>query len=262
METTIITSGESAAGKAEKIENYYGFPNGVSGAELYKNGLKQANALGVKIISDEVFSIGFDGEYTAETKSGKYKADGIIIATGGKRQAPAVKGLKEFEGRGVSYCAVCDAFFFKGKDVAVLGCGDYALHETKDLINIVNSITVLTDGEKASAVFPEGVNIITEPLAEVRGEARLRDIVFSSGRSLKTDGLFVACGTADSTALAKKIGAVCENGKIRVDGNMKTTVKNVYAAGDCTGGLLQISKAVYEGAKAATELIKSLRRDI
>ncbi len=262
METTVITNGESAVGKTERIENYYGFPNGISGKELYSKGIKQAQSLGVKIISDEVFSIGFDSGFTVETKNCKYKADGIIIATGSKRQAPAVKGLKDFEGRGVSYCAVCDAFFFKGKDVAVLGSGEYALHEAKDLINVVNSVTVLTDGEGASAQFPEEVNIITEPLAEICGEAKLREIVFSTGRVLKTDGLFVACGTADSTALAKKIGVVCENGKIRVDENMKTNIKNVYAAGDCTGGLLQISKAVYEGAKAATELIKSLRKDV
>lgn len=259
--TTVIANKSGALPKAEKIDNYYGFPNGISGTELEQNGICQAKALGVKFIDDEVFSIGFKNQFTVLTKNGSFSADGIIIATGGSRHTPNIKGIKSFEGKGVSYCAICDAFFFRNKNVAVLGSGEYALHEANDLSGIVNSVTILTNGEQPVVSFPEEYTVKTEKISELKGKERLCCAVLENGEELRIDGLFVAVGVAGSVALAKKIGAVTENNRIRVDENMKTSVKKIYAAGDCTGGLLQISKAVYEGAKAATELIKVLKAE-
>lgn len=258
--TVVISNNTSALLSTEKIDNYYGFPDGISGRELSENGISQAKKLGVTFINDEVFSIGYDGKFSVDAKSNSYPADGIIIATGSKRNTPDIQGLRDFEGRGVSYCAVCDAFFFRGKNVTVLGDSEYALHELNELLPLVNIATVLTNGSEPKVDFPSSVKVDTRKIAKVSGEAKLSKIIFSDGETLDTDGLFIACGAADSTALAKKIGAVTNGNKIRIDENMKTSVKRIYAAGDCTGGLLQISKAVYEGARAATELIKELRK--
>ena len=108
--------------KAEKIENYYGLEQPLSGKELYERGISQAEALGVRILDAEVLGIsGFD-TFTVKTTAGDFDTVSVILATGGKRSAPKIPGLKEFEGRGVSYCAVCDAFFYRGKEIGRASC--------------------------------------------------------------------------------------------------------------------------------------------
>ncbi len=257
IKTTVISKSSGALAKAHKISNYYGFPQPISGTELEKNGLMQAAALGVEFIEAEVFEAAYDGSYTVRTSCGDYSADGIVIAMGSSRKAPDIKGLKEFEGMGVSYCAVCDAFFFKGKKVAVLGNSDYALHEAAELIPLTESVTILTNGAKAQADF--GVPVIEDVIREITGEGKVEKVIFENSRALEIDGLFVACGTAGSTDIARKLGIAVENDRIITDENMSCGYPGVYAAGDCTGGLLQIAKAVYEGALAGTQLIKYIR---
>ena len=123
MNPLVINNGIGALEKAEKIENYYGLEQPLSGKELYERGISQAEALGVRILDAEVLGIsGFD-TFTVKTTAGDFDTVSVILATGGKRSAPKIPGLKEFEGRGVSYCAVCDAFFYRGKEVAVVGNG-------------------------------------------------------------------------------------------------------------------------------------------
>ena len=172
-----------------------------------------------------------------------------------------MQNLEAMEGRGVSYCAVCDAFFYRGKHVAVLGNGEFALHEIHDLLPVAGSVTLLTNGEEPSFPLPEGVTADTRKIASLEGESRLEQVVFADGTSLPLDGLFIAYGTAGSGALARKIGAALANGNVAVNENMETTVPGLYAAGDCVGGLLQVSKAVYEGAVAGTHIAKVSRKN-
>ncbi|MEG1244188.1 MAG: FAD-dependent oxidoreductase, partial [Oscillospiraceae bacterium] len=139
IETTIITTGYSALKKAEKIENYYGFDSPVSGSQLESMGINGAKRLGVNIIEKEVVGISFDDKLVVNTVDKELKADGVIIATGSSRLTPKIKGITEFEGKGVSYCAVCDAFFYRGKNVAVIGNGEYAVHEALELLPVVSS---------------------------------------------------------------------------------------------------------------------------
>lgn len=259
MQTAVISNNSGTILKADKIENYYGFSDVISGEELYKNGIEGAKRLGVEFVDGEVVSLSYDGKFTVKTADNSYTADGVILATGTSRLAPAIKGLKDFEGKGVSYCAVCDGFFFRNRAVGVLGSGEYALNEVNELENITENITVFTNGEETTVEFPEDVEVITEEIAELKGEMLLNSVVLENGEEIALNGLFIAYKTAGSTALAKKVGAMTDGNKILVNENMETNIKGLYAAGDCTGGLLQISKAVYEGAKAGTQMAKFLK---
>ena len=253
----IITNGKSALEKANKIENYYGIQS-ISGEELYKIGIKQAENLKIPIEIDEVTNISLENSFIVTTANREYESDKVIIATGTNRMAPEIKGIKEFEGKGVSYCAICDAFFYRNKDVAVIGNGNYAIHEAKQLKPVAKTVTILTDGkEMIQNRDVSDFEVDETPIREFRGTNKIEEVEFDNNNTKKIDGVFVAIGTATSTDLAKKIGAVINNNNIVVNENMETTIKGLYACGDCTGGLLQINKAVYEGAKAAMDIIKN-----
>ena len=252
----VISKGNGTLQKAEKIDNYYGFENGISGKELYVNGIKQAKNLGIDFIEDEVINIEYINQFTVETVNSKYEAKAVILATGVSRNIPNIKGIKEFEGKGVSYCAVCDSFFYKGKDVAVLGDGNYAIHEFETLKPIASSVTILTNGNTMVENRDSSIEVNSKKIREFRGDTKLEEVEFEDNTIQNLNGVFIAMGTASSSDLARKIGARIENNNIIVNENMETTVPSLFACGDCTGGLLQISKAVYEGAKAGLAVLK------
>ena len=253
----VISKGMGALQKAEKIDNYYGFESGISGKELYENGIKQAKNLGIDFIEDEVINIEYINQFTIETVNSKYEAKAVILATGVSRNVPNIKGIKEFEGKGVSYCAVCDSFFYKGKDVAVLGDGNYAIHEFETLKPIASSVTILTNGNTMVENRDSSIEVNSKKIREFRGDTKLEEVEFEDNTIQNLNGVFIAMGTASSSDLARKIGARIENNNIIVNENMETTVPGLFACGDCTGGLLQISKAVYEGAKAGLAVLKN-----
>ena len=265
LKVLIISKNQTALYKAEHIQNYYGFENGISGKELNDIGIKQAQKLGVEFVEKEVVSIKYE-EYGYEVIianqgiNEKYLAKTIILATGTNRNRPRIKGLKEFEGKGISYCAICDGAFFRNKNVGVLGNGDYAMAEIEELLPIVKSVTMYTNGLDPIDHRIENVNINTKKIREFRGSNIIEEIEFEDDTTEKINGIFVAQGVATSIDFAKKIGAMIENNYIVVNDKMETTVPNIYACGDCTGGLLQISKAVYEGTVAGLEVIRKLKR--
>lgn len=256
LSTLVISKGNASLEKAEKIDNYYGFANGISGKKLYENGLNQAVNLGVEIVQDEVINIEYKDCFTIETINSKYNARSVILATGTNRNIPNIKGIKEFEGKGVSYCAICDSFFYKEKDVAVLGEGNYAIHEFETLKPVVNSVTIFTNGNRIIENRSNGLKVNDKKIREFRGNGKLEEVEFEDNTKQKISGVFVAVGTASSTDIARKIGARIENNNIVVNENMETTVPGLFACGDCTGGLLQISKAIYEGTKAGLAVLK------
>lgn len=262
LNVLVIFKGNGALEKASKIENYYGLQEPVSGKNLFNIGIEQAKSLGVEIVKDEITSITLEDYFTVTTINREYQAKKLILATGTNRKVPNIKGIREYEGKGVSYCAVCDAFFYKNKDVAVLGSGNYAIHEATQLKPVVNSVTILTNGEPM-VENRDGVefDIDEEPIREFRGGNVIEEVAFKNQDTKKINGVFVAIGTASSSDLARKIGAVVQNENIQVDENMQTTVDGLYACGDCTGGLLQINKAVYEGAKAALHIINAFKSE-
>lgn len=259
METTVISKGIGALQKAEQIQNYYGFEEGITGAELYRRGVAGAQAVGTQFVTAEVVGLDYAATLVVQTTAGDYPADAVILATGTGRIAPKIAGLAEHEGRGVSYCATCDAFFYRDKTAAVLGTGEYALHEVQALLPLAGKVILCTNGEPLTAEFPAGVTVCTEKLEAIEGEETVTALRLAGGGLLSADGLFVALGVAGSAALARKLGAPVENGRIVVDEKMQTGILGLFAAGDCTGGMLQVCKAVYEGALAATEAIKQIR---
>ena len=264
LRVLIITKNQSVLEKAEKIENYYGFENGISGKELNDIGIKQAQNLGVKFLEKEVTSIkyaenGYEVVVANQGIDEKYFAKTIVLATGTNRNKPRIKGLKEFEGKGISYCAICDAAFFRNKDVGVLGNGDYAISEIEELLPVVKSVTMYTNGLEPIEYRSDDVNINTKKIREFRGSNIIEEIEFEDDSTEEINGIFIAQGVATSTDFAKKLGAMIENNYIVVNEKMETTVPNIYACGDCTGGLLQISKAVYEGTMAGLEIIRKLK---
>ncbi|MDO4566266.1 MAG: NAD(P)/FAD-dependent oxidoreductase [Oscillospiraceae bacterium] len=264
LSAIIVAKGMGALSRAEKIENYYGLEEPLSGAELHERGLKQARALGAEYLEDEVVAAESDGEsFTLKTAAGlELSCRALIAATGTARVAPKLEGLERLEGRGVSYCAVCDGFFYRGKPVCVLGSGEFAAHEAAVLLPLASSLTILTNGEEPAFTAPEGVSVDKRPLAALEGEDKLEFVRFKDGSSLEAAGLFIALGTADSGAMARTLGAAVESGRIAVDESMASTLPGFYAAGDCTGGLLQVAKAVYEGALAggaAAKYVRSLK---
>ena len=271
MNPLVINNGIGALEKAEKIENYYGLEQPLSGKELYERGIAQAKALGVRILDAEVLGIsGFD-TFTVKTTAGDFDTVSVILATGGKRSAPKIPGLKEFEGRGVSYCAVCDAFFYRGKEVAVVGNGDFALHEAEELRNVTQDVTIYTDGKELEFSREHPIAVNTMKIQAIEGDDKVSGLLMQSDTAAQdaeapensfypADGVFVALGTAGSTEIARQMGAeISDKGNIKTDEEMATTIPGLFAAGDCTGGLLQVSKAVYEGSMAAISAGKYVR---
>lgn len=262
LNVLIIGKDGGALEKTNKIDNYYGFVNTISGKELLNNGINQAIRLGIQVETDEVVGLEYDENYIVKTRNNEFYSKSLIIATGTKRNTPNIKGIAEYEGKGVSYCAICDAFFYRNKEVVVLGEGDYALSEAKELSKVANKVTILTNGKELienRSIDTENIEVDNRSIKEVVGEVTVNKVRFSDNSELSTHGVFVAIGTASSTDLARKLGILVENNNIIVDENMSTNIQGVFACGDCTGGLLQISKAVYEGSKAGLKTVTYIR---
>lgn len=256
----VIYNGFGALGKTEKIENYYGFSK-ISGKELFNKGIEQLKNLNIDLVKDEVVQLNYNNNFEVITVNNSFYSKYVVLATGTSRKAPVIKGIKEFEGKGISYCAVCDAFFYKNKNVAVLGNGNYAIHEAEVLKPVTKSVILLTNGERPVENRDISININEKKIREVRGSEKVNEIIFDDGTKEDVSGVFIAIGTASTSDLARKIGARIENNNIVVNENMETTVPNLYACGDCVGGILQISKAVYDGMKVGLEIIKKVKNN-
>ena len=253
----VIYNGESNLEKAEKIDNYYGFENGITDKELYEAGIRQAKNLGVEVKEEEVLNLELtlDG-FAVKTVDNVYEAKTCIIATGNKKLRPNIDGILEFEGKGVSYCAICDGFFYRKKNVVVIGNGKFAVSEAKDLENVVGNVKILTNGENmATDTYFEVVN---KKISKIVGDEKVKFIEFTDGTTLEIDGVFVALGEAGGSDFAKKLGVVLDKDNIKVDENMATNINGLYSCGNTNGGLLQVCKAVHEGAVAGLSAVNYL----
>lgn len=253
---TVIAKDGGALAKADRIENYYGFADGISAGELISNGIGQAKRLGVEFLSEEVCGIEFgDGGYDIKTTARRIEAGAVVIACGTARNVPPIGNIEKFEGRGVSYCAICDGFFFRGKKVAVIGNGPYAENEYGVLKNIIDDVVILTDGLTPQFTLP----CDTRKIASFEGNETLAEVVFADGTHEKFDGVFIACGSAGAFELSKKLGLETSGNKIVTDDRRATNIPGIFAAGDCIPGLQQIAKAVYDGMLAGIEALKYLK---
>ena len=144
----VISKRNSNLLKAKEVENYYGFIDPINGEELYNKGILQAKRLGATFVDEEVVGLAYYDSYYVKTPSNEYNAKAVILATGTNRVAPRISNIKEYEGKGVSYCAVCDGFFYRKKKVAVFVNNAYALNEANELKHLASEVVILTNGEE------------------------------------------------------------------------------------------------------------------
>ena len=280
LNVAVIYSGESQLDKAHKIDNYYGFPEGITGPDLYKNGIQQAKNLDIEVIEAEVTHIEMlapppKTQYSVKAGENEYSAPAIILATGNKKLRPAIEGIIDFEGKGVSYCAVCDGFFYRKKNVAVIGNGTFAVAEASHLAHIAESVTILTDGKddaevkaavEADSSISAKIKIDSRKLTKVIPNAentKVGGVTFADGETLSLDGVFVALGSAGAADFAKKLGLMLKGDSIAANEKMATNAPGIFSCGNANGGLLQVCKAVYEGGIAglsAVDYIRNLKK--
>lgn len=268
---TIITGGAMPGGQllqTNDIENYAGFINPVGGFELMDQMHKQCKRLGVQITTDEIVKI--EGEKTpflVTASSGEqYQTTAIVIATGAAARWLGVKGEDRLRGHGVSACATCDGFFFKGKEVIVVGGGNTAFEDALFLSQFCPKVTLVhrREGFRADAVTVEKVkqtphismqlNCVVE---EVLGDdavtgALLKNLKTNETIQLPCQGIFVAVGAVPQTAWLKNSSvALTPSGLVAVDEKQRTNIEGIFAAGDCTESeFRQASVAAGSGAKA------------
>jgi thioredoxin reductase (NADPH) len=242
---------------AHKIDNYLGVAS-VSGEEFMKKAVNHAKSMGVELVEDEVMGCGDEDElFIVKTAKGKkHRAHALIIATGIQDKFLKVPGEKELIGKGVSYCATCDGFFFKDQKVVVIGEGNAAAHAATFLKNIASDVKVIAEKMSAEKNLVDelkkiGVEIIKGKVEKIEGKDEVTAVIVD-GKKIPTSGVFIELGATSTIDLAAKLGFNMKDERfIEVDNKQQTSVPGIFAAGDVTGGLLQIVTAASQGAVAA-----------
>lgn len=267
MDTIVAGCEPKIAGDYE-IDNYFGFPETISGRELIKRGVRQAGRFGARIVCERALSVHMteDGAFQAKTDKDEYEAQALIIAAGVTRVRPGIANLADYEGKGVSYCVSCDGFFYRGRKVLVVGEGNYAANQALELTNFTKDVTVYTQGKEpamgngfAAKLEAAGIVVTTDKIVRLSGEPAMAAAVLEDGREMPADGLFVAMGQASALDFAKTLGVASRGAFLEADHEQKTNIPGVFAAGDCVGHFMQISVAVGEGAKAGRAAIAHIK---
>ena len=257
------------------MENYPGFDN-ISGLELIEKTKAQAIKNCELHEMEEVTEIiKTDDEYrfTVKTSKDSYKSKSIILATGSSHRLLDAKGEEEFKGKGVSYCATCDGFFFAGRDIIIVGGGNSALQEALYLKNLGANVTIVhrRDEFRAQKHLQNQIKeaeiptILNATVEEIKGEMLVESVVLKDTKTgelseIPVNGVFISVGYIPHTELAKQLGAdLDESGHIIIDKQQKTNVDYVYAIGDVCIGLKQWIVACGEGAVAATSAFEDLQ---
>jgi thioredoxin reductase (NADPH) len=251
----------------ETIDNYPGFPEGVTGDELSRLMEEQAKRFGMETDSGEVVEVKLEGDHkVVRTDESTYHCETLIVCTGTEYRKLEVPGEKEFAGKGVSYCATCDGAFFKDSQIIVVGGGDSALTEALFLTKFVKELTIIhrRDALRATKIYQE--KALSNPkikflwnsvVKEIKGDTVVRAVVVKNVKTgeiteFPTDGAFLFVGLLPRTQFLKGLVQMDEAGYIITNDNCETSVKGIFAAGDCRKKLLrQIATGVGDGATAA-----------
>ena len=248
--------------KTNKIENYLGFES-IDGGELALKMSKQVKDLGIKIIKDKVLKVIKNDKFVVEMEKEKLEADYVIVATGRTPRKLGLRGEEELTGRGVSYCAVCDGAFYRGKEVAVIGGGDAALTEALYLSDLCSKVYVVVRRDlRASEVLQNRVkakeNIIVLKnvnVSKLDYDESLSSIILDDGKTLPVSGMFIAIGGTPQLSFLDGLDVVMKNGYIVTNDKMESSVKGLYAVGDVRyKDYYQIVTAVSDGAVAALSI--------
>lgn len=256
------------------VENYPGFADGVSGIDLTQAMYKQATKFGMEMHSAEVTGFKVDGKNkVVATSEGDFSAGAVIIAGGSERHKLSVPGENEYLGKGVSYCATCDAAFFRDKVVAVIGGGNAAVTEALELTRFASKVYVIhrrhelraTKVVQEKAFAEKKIAFIWDTVVTaVIGDAfvkkiKLRNITNNKDSELAVDGVFVNVGSHPASGYLKGVLVLDGVGAIVVNDKMETGVPGVYAAGDIrSGSVRQTIAAAGDGAVAAVYAVKYL----
>lgn len=263
----------------DKIENFPGYPEGLPGAELGMKFYEHAQAFGAEFVFEQVVRVEADGAVKKVvtnngTEEKEYEARAIIIATGAHPRTLGVPGEDTFRGHGVSYCGTCDGFFFRGKDVCVVGGGDVAVEDAIYLANMCNSVTVFhrrdelrANKRSQDAAFANGkITFVWNTIVtELKGDDQLRSVVTKNVKTDEVkewtfDGCFVFVGYDPNQDVYPQGLATDERGYVLTDENMATNIPGVYAVGDVRKkNVRQVATAVGDGGIVMSDIERYFR---
>lgn len=269
----IVITGNQLGGQisiTNEVENYPGFPEGTTGPELVELMKAQAEKFGARFVMDEVIEVDFDGwPLGIKTHGAEYEAKAVIVTTGASPRKLGVPGEEEFTGRGVSYCATCDGFFFRGKDVVVVGGGDSAMEEGVFLTKFADNVRIIhrRDELRAGPILANRAKknpkisfvwdtVVSEIVGNGSVEAvELENLKTGERETLATEGVFIYIGHYPNSAIFRGILDMDEHGYLITDDAKRTNVRGVYAAGEIDDPVYrQIATSVGEGCKAAMQV--------
>lgn len=263
----------------DKIENFPGYPEGLPGAELGMKFYEHAQAFGAEFVFEQVVRVEADGAVKKVvtnngTEEKEYEARAIIIATGAHPRTLGVPGEDTFRGHGVSYCGTCDGFFFRGKDVCVVGGGDVAVEDAIYLANMCNSVTVFhrrdelrANKRSQDAAFANGkITFVWNTIVtELKGDDQLRSVVTKNVKTDEVkewtfDGCFIFVGYDPNQDVYPQGLATDERGYVLTDENMATNIPGVYAVGDVRKkNVRQVATAVGDGGIVMSDIERYFR---
>jgi len=256
------------------VENYPGFPEGISGAELGELMRQQAAKYGLEMLTVEVTGISSGHPYQIFTTEGDIQAESIVIATGSEYRKLGVPGEEKLAGRGVSYCATCDSFFFRDQEVAVVGGGDTAVTDALELVQHCRKVYVIhrRDQLRAAKALQEKAfaqpkieflwnTVVEEAIGNDRLEGlRLRNVKSGQPSELKVNGLFIAVGLEPNSQPFSNLLKLDQGGFIITDELMRTSAPGIFAAGDVRhSSARQAITAAGDGAVASKSAFEYLR---
>ena len=271
---TLVLEGNKVGGKtlqAHWVENYPGFPDGISGPDLKALMEKQAAKFGAEFSTETVVGIADFGELKMlTTRKGVRQAKAVIVATGMSRRSLSVKGENEFKGRGVSYCGVCDGPFFREKTVAIIGGGHEAVHDIEVLAESASKVYAIPGKKGFSEEYPEIEHLRKDPkvefiydadITEIGGSDFVEYVKLDNGQEVKLDGVFIVLEHISTSTILGDAGVLTDaGGCILVDRDQKTNVDGLFAAGDCCCKGLQIVTATGMGAQAALNAMNYVKQ--
>ncbi len=275
----LIIAGKQIGGQVaitSEVENYPGFPEGLTGPELVAKMQEQAERFGARLVLEEVTSVDFTNgsPFIVNTHDSTYSADTVIITIGADPRKLKVPGELEFIGRGVSYCGTCDGFFFRGKDIVVVGGGDSAVEEAIFLTKFANSVNIIHRRSELRAGIALQTRALKNPkisftwdtvIEEVQGNGvvngvKLRNLKTSEVYEKPTDGVFIFIGHDPNSYFFKDQLALDDGGYLITDQLYRTNVEGVFAGGEIQDPIWrQVATSVGQGCAAAMAAINWLQ---
>ena len=263
--------GTGQIAESGQVDNYLGLP-GISGYDLGEQFREHAVKLGVAFLEQEVteikkedsavFTIIFEDGSSVETKT-------VIYAAGAAPRRANIPGEQEYSGKGVSYCAICDGSFYRGKKVAVLGGGDTALDDAVYLADLAEQVYVIHRRKefRGAATTVEKLRkkenvtfVLKHQVKEITGAEKVNGVILEDGTAIAVDGVFVAYGSVPQTDLVKELVTLDAAGYVKAEETGETSLAGLYVAGDArTKKLRQVVTAVSDGANAATAVVEYLK---